>query len=593
MTVRVASSAVITSPQAGQQYQVASGASTPVVVSGTGEPGARVSVTLDGSGATTATVSAQGSWTITFAAVGAGDHTVTAVQTVGTTKQPATSADFTVATTADPAAQLTITSPASGQSIRDVDGDGTFDVPVTGTGQPGSTITVDLGAGISRTTTVATDGTWSTTVTSVPDGPRTVVVTQTTGGTTTGSAAVQITGSRADPVVITSPTAGQVFGGGVAGVTNVIVTGTAEPGSAVKLSVDGGAVKTATAAADGSWTILLDGVVKGTHTLRATETVGTATSAPVSTVFAVVAVPAGGGVVVTSPTEGALIIDVNSDGTENVTVTGVGTPGALISVDLDGVRILTTTVLPDGTWSVRYLALAAGEHSFIASQTVAGVTTSAPENAFSIQDVAPLTVVSPLPGASFTAGVDGRSSVPISGTAQPGAIVTITLDGGTSKTVTADADGDWTLTFTGLVPGTHSFVGTETVSGFTSGPAATAFVVVQGPTTPGGGGTGPGDPGDGGGTGPGTGPGTGTGAGTGTGTGTGTGAGTGTGTGTGIAVPAGTGSTTTPTSVVGGVLAFTGSTVLPWMVVGAGLFALGLGMLGASRGLSRIRAGKR
>lgn len=573
VTIRVASSAVITTPQDGQQYQVAPGASAPVVVTGTGEPGAQITVTLDGSNPRTTTVTAQGTWTTTFASVGSGDHTVTATQRVGSTNQPATSVDFTVATTADPAVLPTITSPSAGQIIRDTDGDGTFDVPVTGTGQPGSTITVDLGSGITRTVTVGSDGTWATTVTSVPDGTRTIVVTQTTAGTTTGSASVTVTGSKAAPIVIGSPTAGQVISGGVAGVANVTVSGTAEPGAIVRLSIDGGAAKTVTAGSDGTWSILLNGVTRGQHTLSATETIGASTSAPVSTAFSVAVAPGGGAISVTSPPNGSLIEDADGNGSENVSIRGTGTPGAAISVDLDNGRILSTTVLPNGTWSVDYVALATGQHSFIASQTVNGTTTRAPQSGFTIRSVDPLTVSSPLPGASYTAGPDGTATVPISGTAQPGATVTITLDDGTAKTVTADADGNWSLTFTGIAPGTHSYVVRQTVDGFFSDPLATTFVVVRGPaTTPGGGGTG----GNGGGTG-----------------GTGGGSGTGSGSGSGTTVPAGNGSTTTPTSVVTGVLAFTGSTVLPWMVVGAGLFALGLGMLGASRGLSRIRAKKR
>jgi hypothetical protein len=102
VTVRVASPAVITSPQAGQQYQVAQGATTPVVVTGTGEPGARVSATLDGAGATAATVTDQGSWTATFSGVGVGNHTVTATQNVGGTNQPAVTEAFSVAAAASP-----------------------------------------------------------------------------------------------------------------------------------------------------------------------------------------------------------------------------------------------------------------------------------------------------------------------------------------------------------------------------------------------------------------------------------------------------------------------------------------------------------
>ncbi|GAA4265483.1 beta strand repeat-containing protein [Frondihabitans peucedani] len=584
VTVRVATAAVITTPQPGQQFQVTSNTTTPVVVTGTGEPGARVAVTLDGANPRTVTVTAQGGWTTTFTGVGAGRHTVSATESIGGTSQAPTSVGFTVAVTADPAVGPTITSPANGQIIRDTDGDGTFDVPVTGTGEPGSTIRVDLGSGISRTTTVLSDGTWSTTVTSVPDGPRTIVVTQTTGGTTTGSASVQVTGSKAAPIVITSPTPGQVFAGGMTGTSAVPVSGTAEPGATVRLSLDGGAAKTATAAADGSWSILLTAVSRGDHTVTATETVGAATSAPVSTTFTVTGTVTGGALTVTSPRNGALLLDRDGNGSQDVTVTGTGTPGAAISVALDGGRTATATVGTAGTWSVVFPAVALGTHDYTATQVaITGTTTTAPRD-FTVSGVAPVTVSSPRPGSVFTTGPEGTMWIPVSGTAEPGATVTVRLDDGRTETVTADARGRWSLRFPAVKPGDHVYVVHETVDGFASAPVSTSFLVLQGPAS----GTDGGDSGSGGTDGDGNG---GTG-GNGTGSGApGNGSGTGTSAGSGIGVTAGGGAT--PTFVSGGALAFTGSTVLPWMVVGAGLFALGLGMVGASRGLSRIRASRR
>lgn len=174
--------------------------------------------------------------------------------------------------------------------------------------------------------------------------------------------------------------------------------------------------------------------------------------------------------------------------------------------------------------------------------------------------------------------------IPVSGTAEPGATVTVRLDDGRTETVTADARGRWSLRFPAVKPGDHVYVVHETVDGFASAPVSTSFLVLQGPAS----GTDGGDSGSGGTDGDGSGGSGGNGTGSGA---PGTGSGTGTSAGSGIGVTAGGGAT--PTFVSGGALAFTGSTVLPWMVVGAGLFALGLGMVGASRGLSRIRASRR
>ncbi|ARC57537.1 hypothetical protein AS850_10665 [Frondihabitans sp. 762G35] len=567
VTVRAAAALAVTTPRSGQQYQVATGQTATVAVTGTGEPGASVSVNLDGAGATTATVTANGTWSVTFAGVAPGSHSAAAAQTVLGTTQAPVRVDFTVAVTADPVTPPTITSPSAGQIIRDADGNGTVDFPVTGTGEPGSTIRVDLGSGITRTVTVGSDGTWATTVTDVPNGTRTVVVTQTTGGTTTGSASVTISALRTAPVVITAPTAGQVVPASSLG-ASVTVTGTAEPGALVRLTLDNGAAVTTTADGSGAWSVPLRGLGQGSHTVAATETVAGATSAPVSVTFTVASVPAGGAITVTSPAPNALIVDAGGDSREDVTVTGTGTPGAPVTVNLDDGTLQTTTVSASGTWSVVFPGVRTGGHSFVASQVVAGVTTAAPAQAFTIQAIAPVTIGSPASGSTFSTLGTGRVTIPVSGRAEPGATVTVTLDGSRVTTVVAGSDGTWSTAFPGVVPGSHGFVVTETVEGFTSAPVTTTFQVIRGVAV----GTGNGGAGTGG---------------SGNGGAGGTG---GTGTGSGVTSPAGSGSAT-PT--IGQALAYTGSTVLPWMVVGAGILALGLGMLGASRALGRFRSRRR
>ncbi|RKR73136.1 choice-of-anchor G family protein [Frondihabitans australicus] len=573
VTVAAAAKATITTPQAGQQIQVAPGSTTVVVVSGTGAPGASVKVLL-GSASQTVPVDGTGAWTATFTQVGVGTHIASATQTVlGTTQDPVT-VTFSVTATSNPVSAPTITSPSSGQIIRDTDGDGTFDVPVTGTGQPGSSITVDLGDAITRTTTVGDDGTWAVTVTSVPDGTRTVVATQTTGQTVTGSASVQVTGAAIAPITVTSPTPGQTVPGSTTGPTTVTVTGTAEPGATVSVSLDNGTAITTTADGSGAWSVDVPNVGRGDHTVAVSETLGAATSAPATVPFTVAPATSATGIAILSPTPNALLVDTDKDGSHPVTVTGTSAPNAPVSVRLDGTgAVQTTTADASGAWSVTFGAVADGDHTVVATQTVMGTETSTDPQSFSLDIIDPLTLARPAPGSTYAAGTNGLASVPVMGTADPDAVVTITLDGGRSVQVQAADDGTWSYTFTGVAPGTHTYVVTQTVGAFTSDPLATTFTVRKLAVN-----VGPG--GDGNGNGNGNGNGTGH-----TGNGDGNGGGT-----NGNTSPAGTGSDQT---FLGQALAYTGSTVFPWAVVGAAFLALGLGMLGASRGLSRIRARKR
>src|SRR3546814_6375022 len=147
--------------------------STPLVT-GTGEAGAEVEVSIDGAVVGTATVATDGTWELQLTdALADGNHTVTAVHTyaAGNESQPAQS-DFEVDTAA-PAAPA-ITAPADGSSISDP-------TPViTGTGEPGADVEVTLDGSVLGTVPVGPDGSWSIPVgTELSEGTHTVIAVQT------------------------------------------------------------------------------------------------------------------------------------------------------------------------------------------------------------------------------------------------------------------------------------------------------------------------------------------------------------------------------------------------------------------------------
>lgn len=170
-----------------------------------------------------------------------------------------------------------------------------------------------------------------------------------------------------------------------------------------------------------------------------------------------------------------------------------------------------------------------------------------------------IVITSPEDGTDYAVETDDDTTdVPVTGTAEPGADVDVTLDGddeGTQSTV-ADKDGTWTVTFPGVAVGDHEAEAIETIGTLVSDPDTVTFAVAAAPVDP----TDPTDPTD-----PGT-PGTpGTpGAGGGTGGGGAGGVGNGSGAGTGN-------------------LAFTGAEVLPMLLLAGLLLAAGGGTLVARR----------
>ncbi|GAB3150600.1 hypothetical protein GCM10027290_38410 [Micromonospora sonneratiae] len=161
---------VITSPTPGQVVND----STPTIT-GTGEPGNTITVTIDGVVAGTTTVAPDGTWSFNVPMdLTEGSHTVTATQTdaAGNVSPPSDPVTFTVDTTG-PAAPV-ITNPTNGQQVNDR-------TPiVTGTGEPGATVSVTVNGVVVGTGAVGPDGTWSVTVDrELGCGQQTITATQT------------------------------------------------------------------------------------------------------------------------------------------------------------------------------------------------------------------------------------------------------------------------------------------------------------------------------------------------------------------------------------------------------------------------------
>ena len=147
------------------------------VVSGTGEAGSSITVTEGGLTVCTTTVQSDGTWSCdpTLPLL-PGEHTLTV-----TGEDPAGNTDTatTIVTivpdsgdTVPPAAPV-IVAPAEGTSVQDT-------TPlISGTGEPGATVTVTEGSTVLCTAVVATNGTWSCSPTvALPLGPHTVSATQ-------------------------------------------------------------------------------------------------------------------------------------------------------------------------------------------------------------------------------------------------------------------------------------------------------------------------------------------------------------------------------------------------------------------------------
>ncbi len=134
------------------------------------------------------------------------------------------------------------------------------------------------------------------------------------------------------------------------------------------------------------------------------------------------------------------------------------------------------------TWSASFAALE-GENSVQVRQTdVAGNVSASTAFSFTLDTQAATGLA--FSGISSDTGISGTDEITrskafdISGTAEAGSLVEVSLDGDVLGTALADGDGQWTYGVTGLADGSYEFTATATdIAGNTSLPASLAVVV--------------------------------------------------------------------------------------------------------------------
>jgi hypothetical protein len=430
---------------------------TPLLtVGGRGIAGGTVSVYEGGTLLGTAVVGAGGSWSLALT-LGIGSHTLIAKQTVqfepgivGTSGGDSTS--FTVYPTAP--AILASTLPAVTTS--------SAAVTVSGTGDPGDSVTLYDGSRSVGTTTVAGDGTWSLTV-NLGVGGHALSATQTAPG--------RLTSDRSDArgvTVYAPPAAPSISAGGSRQTTQVTLTGTGVPGATVTVT-EGTATWTTTVAANGAWTLTVTRPI-GAHTLTARQTVQfepgiVGTSGSASTSFTVYP---------DAPTLAAPAIATTAT---SVTVSGTGAAGSTIALYDGSTKIATLTVAADGTWS--YTAtFAAGTHAFTATQTTSGATSDR-------STAATLAVYAPPPAPTVSTPTTQSGTLTLGGSGVAGDTIVVT-EGAASWTTTVAANGRWSLALDGLAFGSHTFAlrQVEPNTGQKSGTVSTTVNLVDAPAPP-------------------------------------------------------------------------------------------------------------
>jgi large repetitive protein len=391
------------------------------VISGSAEPGAQVTVLIDGMQVGQVTANAQGMWTVTPATpLLMGMHTVVARARDEAGNQAEASAMFSVDLAAP---TLTIDSPPNGASLRDAM------VRVVGKADAGATVRVALDGAMFTSVVADGQGAWTFVPTqALGEGSHIAIATTRNAAGISAQAESRFTVDTAAPqVTIITPAQDAVLN-----TTMPAITGGAEARSTLVLSLDGAQVATIQVGNDGGWAFAPTmALAEGTHQAIAIATDAAGNTAQAERTFRIrLGAPAQ--LMIASPTDGARL-----NSSWDKMIRGTGTPDQTLQLSIDQRPTVDVLVDAQGQWThMPTPPLEDGAHDAAAQLGEASDMVS-----FTLDTVGPQVGIT----TPVNNGVISADTV-IRGTGEPGAMVEVFLDGDRIGTATVGADGTWSLT---------------------------------------------------------------------------------------------------------------------------------------------------
>jgi len=438
-------------------------------VSGTGEPGDKVVVTIGGK-TQEAVIGTDGKWVVSFPQTGLpadGNYTASAVFTNIKTN--------TTTTLGGPNFVLDLTPPAvvvqhGTKSVGDVENLQEYQngVSIDGKGEAGASILVQVGT-YTQSTTVAANGTWSVTFTKtqIAGGEYEIPVKITSKdvlGNTTVVNETLVIDTVPHPIKFDAVTADNKVNF-TESQSGLVVTGTSTAGASMEISLQG-VKQTAIVGADGKWSVtyatgtLAAGEYTATLTARTTDAAGNASTATHS--FQVDTLTSVGftGTVATDGTVNAV------ESASGVVLTGTAQAGSSVNVAWNGTT-LAAVVGSTGAWSVTFPASAIPAGTYASTATVTA-TDSFGNHASATRSIRVDTETNvavnagQVGGDNIVSGAEAARGIALTGTAEAGASVAVTFEGVT-RTVTASQSGTWTANFASTEMRSGTYASTVTV----------------------------------------------------------------------------------------------------------------------------------
>ena len=457
-------------------------------VSGTGEPGDSVEVNAGGSVQTT-TIGEDGTWSVThqgatFPTDGTAQTTV--VFTHGSGGETTLEGPVFVIDTTGPDVAVSTGVESVGHVVNGAELSG--GVTLTGTGEAGATLAITIGQ-VTRNVTVSENGTWAATwqAGTLAEGEYssdvTIVATDSFGNTTTVTD-VLVVDTIAELSLVTATVEGDGVINAAEAADGVTLTGSAQPGSTVEVTFNG-VTQPATVDGSGGWSATFPpsaiptGETQVTVTAVATDPAGNS-----STASGTVTVDTLVNTLQFTSTSGGPDGVINAaEAASGLVVTGITEPGSSVVVTMEDATA-TAVVAANGAWTATLPseAITPGTYSTQVTATAidaAGNTRSINQAVDVDTEASVLTIAGPIEGDDVINGVEASDGVVLSGNSDPGALVSVTMNGVTHQAV-ANGAGVWQAFFAAneIPQGTYQAQITATTTD-AAGNTATASDTVQ------------------------------------------------------------------------------------------------------------------
>lgn len=433
---------------------VTSSDTSPTISGSTDQPdGTIVSVTINGQ--TRTAVVSGGAWSLNWPIVLADAvYTVSASVTNVFGASTTDSQSLTVDTVAP---SVAIASPADGSTVND-------NTPsISGTTEPGLSVTVRVDGIIVGVVTADISGNWTVPVlSSLLDGSHSISASAADAAGNSSSDVSAFSVDTSSPSVsLTSPTDGSVTND-----DTPVISGTAEPGSTVILSIDGIAVDTIVVPGSGLWSFTPDvSLTSGEHALQISAVDPTGNASTLDSEFTIdLTAPS---VSLTSPVNNAHTND------NTPSISGTSGPGDTIKIYLDGVLVTSFVTGITGSWTFTPGPLTDGVHSVYATATDAGTNSSTTSsNTFTVDTIAPSITLVPISSTT-------NDNTPLfQGVTEPFGTVRLFVDGGLVAIFTANAVGAWSYQSGVLSDSQHTVTATAVdAAGNTTSTSPSTFTI--------------------------------------------------------------------------------------------------------------------